>query len=310
MQLEVSKAIPECYSAALSYHGDFALTLDSFKQRILRILEIDTEMGLPLSEFLSALSMLNSRDLYLTTACAYGNEDAWKRFHLLYRQSLVHFARPGRHDLIAAEDLADAVLVHLFLSDRSGQSRIYSYNGKGSLLGWLRVIVERKSISAIRVRDLLAKTTSLDDPMTENRGLAVLHRFNEGAYEHHIANSLRMSCDRLKDEERQLLLWRYGRNFSLRAIANMMGIHQANVTRRLEKLLAKIRHEVVTHLNSKYRLNEQTITECLSDMLNNSYLSFSLLEHLNNTTATYARCTSSHPHEVAEFSGSHITQTS
>jgi len=71
-----------------------------------------------------------------------------------------------------AHDLADNILADLFLPDRSGNSRIVSYDGRSSLSTWLRVVISNRAINAQRSSGSTQSVELLsdipDEPALEN----------------------------------------------------------------------------------------------------------------------------------------------
>src|SRR5207244_5323758 len=75
------------------------------------------------------------------------------RFMKLYQKFLKDIAFPVSPSTGAAHELADSVMVEMFLPDRSGHSRIASYHGRSSLATWLRVIVCHRAINERERKD-------------------------------------------------------------------------------------------------------------------------------------------------------------
>jgi RNA polymerase sigma-70 factor len=232
---------------------------------------------------------LHGRDLYLATACAKcspggaGQSDdlagaAWKVFESTYKGFVCDLVRFSYRPSFASQDLADNIVTDLFLPDRSGSSRIASYDGRSSLSTWLRVIVCNRSINAQRC-SANAKSTEMqpdlpDEPALENMEMTIRAQ----RYANALEDSLACACRTLTPRERLVLLWRYEDGMQLGDIAKLLGIHQSNVTRQLEKMQSKLRDEVVAVLSTKHRLSRPAIEECLEDVVDNPHHSISILE--------------------------------
>jgi RNA polymerase sigma factor (sigma-70 family) len=188
----------------------------------------------------------------------------------LYQTYLKAIALPVSPSSDAARELADSVLVELFLPDRSGNSRIASYHGRSSLTTWLRVIVchrainerERKDNSLERIESMPAVAATSGVRNIE----AVLRSLR---YEDMLEDSLRKSCNRLTDRERLLLLLRYDEELQVSQIARLLGVYPSTVTRQLERVHGKLRENVVSTLASEHNLQQDAIEECLTDLLDN-----------------------------------------
>ena len=87
---------------------------------------------------LSFFSTLHTTDLYLTIACSQSGDRAWTRFVTAYQKYMDKVARFVSPTSDAARELASDVMADLFLHDRSGRSRIASFDGQQSLATWLR----------------------------------------------------------------------------------------------------------------------------------------------------------------------------
>ncbi len=75
-----------------------------------------------------------------------------------------------------------------------------------------------------------------------------------------------------------MLLWRYQDGLQLGQIARLLGIHQSNVTRQLERMQGKLRDDVIATLASKHGLSRSAIQECLEDIVENPRHQVSILE--------------------------------
>jgi hypothetical protein len=62
-----------------------------------------------------------------------------------------------------------------------------------------------------------------------------------------------------------LLLWRFKDNLQLAHIAQLLGIHQSSVTRRLQSIYRKLRNHVYRALSSQHGMSDAGIRECFED---------------------------------------------
>jgi DNA-binding CsgD family transcriptional regulator len=84
-----------------------------------------------------------------------------------------------------------------------------------------------------------------------------------------LKDALSWACSRLTPRERLILLWRYEDGLQLGQIAKLLGIHQSNVTRQLERIQSTLRDNVVAVLSTKHNLSTLAINECLEDVVDN-----------------------------------------
>ena len=94
-----------------------------------------------------------------------------------------------------------------------------------------------------------------------------------------LADALTASGE-LTDRERLLLLLRYENGLQLGQIGRLLGLHQANITRQLGRVQAKIRQSFESTLIHKYKLGQAAIDECLSEIAENP--AYSILALIKN----------------------------
>src|SRR5437762_4853184 len=289
LKLEFDALVASAYTEGQNRYGELGLDLSTFSARISAILKKHLGPSPNPSETIEFVKSLQGRDLYLATACAKcspggtGQSDdyagaAWKMFETTYKGFVCDLVRFSYRPSFASQDLADNIVTDLFLPDRSGASRIASYDGRSSLSTWLRVIVCNRSINAQRC-SANSKSTEMqpdlpDGPALENIELTIRAQ----RYANALEDSLACACRALTPRERLILLWRYEDGMQLGDMAKLLGIHQSNVTRQLERMQGKLRDEVVAVLSTKHRLSQPAIEECLEDVVDNPHHSISILE--------------------------------
>lgn len=293
--LQLDSVVSVAYLEGSSRFGNLGLELSAFVDRIHAIVKKHLGPSPQPAQVEAFVKSLHLCDLYLATACAQyspghnensGNKSAehasaaWKTLETTYRGfvcDLVRFFyRPG----FVSQDLADNIIADLFLPDRSGASRIASYDGRSSLSTWLRVIVCNRSINAQRC-SANAKSTDIqpevpDQPALENIEMTLRARRYRVALE----DSLGCACRKLTPRERLVLLWRYEDGLQLGQIAKLLGIHQSNVTRQLERMQSKLRDDVIAALSTKHGLSRSAIEECLEDVTENPRHEISIIDFL------------------------------
>jgi len=122
----------QAYSDGYGFHGDLGLEAEVFAEHLTTIAEKHLGPGAPRSATFSFIDSLHISDVYLAAACAQHSAAAWSRFMGLYQKYLKNIALPVSPSRDSASELADSVLVELYLPDRSGHSRIASYHGRSS----------------------------------------------------------------------------------------------------------------------------------------------------------------------------------
>ena len=93
------------------------------------------------------LAALRLEELVLARACAAGDNRAWEVFLNRYRATLYESAYKIAKEESVARGLADSLYAALYGVDAKGQqrtSKLRSYQGRGSLQGWLRTVVAQE----------------------------------------------------------------------------------------------------------------------------------------------------------------------
>jgi RNA polymerase sigma-70 factor (ECF subfamily) len=292
----LDRAIAAAFADATSFHGDLGLTFGLWHLRVRSILEKSGRH--PDGEAAAIfVDRLHARDLYLATSCAASYDSAWRRFEQLYQRHIRDLVRYQARNPLQATDVGEAVLVDLFLPDRSGQSRIGSYDGRSSLATWLHVIVTHR-VANERVRKWNTVERPGDMPDVPDRSLisALEESLGVQRYAHALDSALRMVCARLSDRERQILVWRYERGWLLEQIAARLDVHTSTACRQLERLHARIRKDVIATLSETYGMPPDAVAECLDGVAAGRALSVPLLGIIGDGL-TKTEETSSHPRE-------------
>src|SRR5271165_1811259 len=101
----------------------------------------------------SFLTSLRLEELVLARACANGNDRAWEVFLKRYRNTLYETAYKIAKIESVARGLADSLYAELYGVDSKGQqraSKLLYYQGRGSLQGWLRIVIAQEYVNHYR----------------------------------------------------------------------------------------------------------------------------------------------------------------
>lgn len=201
-----------------------------------------TEAGARQTE--AFLSSLHLAELALAHACARGREAAWKRFLHEYRAFLTQTAVAITASSSLGQDLADSLYAELYgLCEFDGKRRspFASYSGRGSLKGWLRTTLVQRSRDHYRRTHRETPLDEFDCPRAESplpdsgeRGL--------------LARALTKILFELAPEDRFLLSAYFLDRQTLLQIARTLHVHEATVSRRLTRLLNKVRKRLIVSL--------------------------------------------------------------
>jgi len=224
---------------------------------------------------------LHHEDLYLAIACARGDRIAWEYFADQYLPQLKRFAIHACRNLEASEDLAQEMIVAL-LGESSPAARVnltpaqlesglegnkgklQSYNGRGSLSGWLRAAVSHAAIDRFR---RTRKQVSLEElsergdlPQAQNPD--PMNSSEEGLDSRWgavLVQSVKQEIARLSARDRLLLSLYHLEGVSLKLLGLRYGVHEATVSRWLEHARQDVRKGVERELRKVHGLSAREV---------------------------------------------------
>jgi RNA polymerase sigma-70 factor, ECF subfamily len=183
-------------------------------------------------------------DLVLARACARGNEAAWARFLQLYREKLYRAAAAIAEVDSVARELADSVYADLFgtrvAKDGHRISKLESYLGRGSLEGWLRMVLARDYVTRFRTE---RRFVGFVEPIDRQP-----HREDTAPDNAKLMTATDAALTALSSEERFLLAAYYLDGRTLAEMGRMLSLHESTISRRLDKITAALRKKIVRAL--------------------------------------------------------------
>lgn len=186
-------------------------------------------------------------ELALAQACALGREAAWERFLTLYRAPLTQAAIAITRSATLGHDLADSLYSELFgLTERHGQrhSPLASYSGRGSLLGWLRTTLAQRHIDHHRRTHRETPLDTHDAPAPPPALTPLPVEINR------LTHAVTHMLETLAPEDRFLLASYFIDQQTLLQIARLLHVHEATVSRKLKRLTASLRKQLLRNLQS------------------------------------------------------------
>ena len=190
---------------------------------------------------------LHLPELALAHACALGREVAWQRFLRLYRASLTQAAIAIIGSATLGRDLAESLYAELYglrQVDGVRQSPLASYSGRGSLLGWLRTTLAQRHIDHHRRTHRETPLDTLDSPAPEPGPAPIPVELA------HLTHAVARTLQRLDAEDRFLLAAYFLDRHTLLQIARILHVHEATISRRLKRLVADLRKQLLDNLQS------------------------------------------------------------
>jgi len=220
------------------------------------------------------LAHLKAGELCLVIACERGDEAAWRDFETGYRYVMNMAARALTKDEAEAEDLVQSIFGELYgvrTDDERRGSKFAHYSGRGSLGGWLRAVIYQAFIDRKRQAarfEQVEELTELDRLATKADGLLSapsarpdevedtrLRQATEGAMSEAFAA--------LESRERLLLNYYYFDELTLREIGLLMGVHEATISRWLQRTQRQVRRKTEDLLRRHYGLRRAEVAECM-----------------------------------------------
>jgi RNA polymerase sigma-70 factor, ECF subfamily len=201
-----------------------------------------------------------AEDLYLAVACAAGVEQA---IAALDKHHLCHlFPLLIRHgnDSGAAADIVQAVRVRFLVGEAGSAPRIAEYDGRSSLLAWLRVAAMRISISAHRKqgREILAGEVDIAGGV-QGPDVELLKQRLGVEFE----SAFRSAFEALTPRERNLLRHQVIDQLGIDRIGAIYGVHRATAARWVAQARETLIEGVRRALREKLRVNSSELDSLL-----------------------------------------------
>jgi len=203
---------------------------------------------------------LKLSDLLLARSCADGNERAWEHFLAIYRQPLTRAAMAITGNETQGRDLADALYAELYglrtrvgTADSERRCPLDSYQGRGSLMGWLRTILAQRHVDHHR---RTWREQSLDELSGENTAVPYdppapdLQPESTPAELDLLSHAIESVLTHLPAEDRFLLASYYLDEQTLLQIARLLQVHEATASRKLRRLTDELRKQVLRNLQN------------------------------------------------------------
>lgn len=244
---------------ATSRAAEFAFAPGQFLQ-LIKDIAAKHACGAKLEEFCITLKI---EDLVLARACAAGNERAWEVFMLRFREKLYDVARQITREDSSGRELADCIYADLYGTKVRGEERVSklsSYNGRGSLDGWLRTVLAQEFVNTYRKQ---RKLVSLDEESEEGAQFAAPEPEALPPADPILAKATDDALRGLSAEERFVLSSYFLDDRTLAEIARALSVHESTISRKVERLTKQLRKQILKSL-TKLGLSRRQAEEALS----------------------------------------------
>jgi RNA polymerase sigma-70 factor (ECF subfamily) len=209
---------------------------------------------------------LRVEELALARACAAGHEKAWEIFLTRFREKLYDAARGVVGEDSRAKELADSLYAELYgLRERDGQrvSKLESYNGRGSLEGWLRAVLAQEYVNRYRGGKRLV---SLEEQAEAGAQFAEKAGDAPAAADPRLEEATDEALAALAGEERYILAAYYLDGRTLAEIGRTLGAHESTISRKVEKIAKGVRKAIVEGLRRRGMSERQAAEALESDV--------------------------------------------
>lgn len=243
------RLLQQAFAAGAARYGEFPLPFARYAEHALQHVRTRLQRAgvAPTPPHLSReLARAAAADLYLALACDDGLPGAWEAFtaHFLPRvRGLLRQA--GAPDQLA-DEITDSLPGDLIAAPGTtgARTRLGTYDGSGSLFGWLAIVALRALARERRARPLPSCAPELLAPAREDPAA----RANSIEAGTHFSHALRAAWQTLTDRERIAVACKYGDGLKQEVIAVLLGVGPPRVSRILDKAVAKIRTTIDAQL--------------------------------------------------------------
>jgi RNA polymerase sigma-70 factor (ECF subfamily) len=220
----------------------YGLSLEQFTAILGTVVARTEDMsGSSKEEIATFLSGLKLDELALAHGCAAGNQHAWDVFLTKYRESIYQAARSITRNESTGRELADSLYAELYGIGPAEErrSKLALYSGRGSLAGWLRMVLSQSFVNQIRAGKRLV---SIEEEEEEHgTQFAAAAPESVAPADPRLKEAVDQVLGELSAEERFLLSSYFLDGRRLAEIGRTLGVHESTISRKMEKLLGEVR---------------------------------------------------------------------
>jgi RNA polymerase sigma-70 factor (ECF subfamily) len=209
----------------------------------------------------------HAAEVELARLCAAGDERAWETFVREYRP-LLYRAADALDPTGGAREVADSLYADLYgLTSGGGQrqSLFRYFEGRSSLLTWLRAVLAQRYVDRLRA----ARRAEPLDEDAEPQAPAPADP-DRDRYVRLVRVALRHAVSRLDARDRLRLAGYYVQELTLAQVGRLLGESEASASRHLTRARREIRSEVERQLREEGRMSDDHIAACLASVMEDS----------------------------------------
>jgi RNA polymerase sigma-70 factor (ECF subfamily) len=212
---------------------------------------------------LHRLSELHASDLYLTCACACGDEQAIASLDRDFLRGLVPALSRGGVKRENAEEAVQSLRERLFVAT-GRPAKITEYSGRGALGGWLRVAATRLALNlrrdeAARTAVSAAAAPPSPLPLLDPEIAMIQRRYGEA-----FNLAFHDAFGSLTAEQRSVLRLHFVDGLNLERIAIALGLSRATIGRRMIGARERLLDEVLRRLGERLHATPTELASLLA----------------------------------------------
>jgi RNA polymerase sigma factor (sigma-70 family) len=245
------------FDDGVAAHGDLRMPFERFASRALALTVRRLERVAPSparADVTDALARAALADVYLAVACEDGVAGAWDRFVAAFAPSIAGMAIRRGASRAQAEEMSHELPGEIFTPPPGGgaRTRLGTFDGAGSLTGWLAVIVQRRLTDRRRAadRDPAAMDDAAGDSVTGEPSDDPVVRAVGAETGREFAEALDEAWRCVTPREALVVLLRHRDGLPQTEIARLLGIGEPRVSRMLSSAAEKLRSVVVRRVGS------------------------------------------------------------
>jgi RNA polymerase sigma factor (sigma-70 family) len=213
----------------------------------------------PSEELEAHLEALHLEDLALACALRKGSERAWEEFVARYRPILYAASRVivGSAGEARARELADSLYADLYglgaAGDPQRRSLLDYFHGRSKLATWLRAVLAQRHVDALRSAKRLdpLEDEEAQRPGPVGRGTETPAGDPDRArLLPRLKQAMAGALAALAASDRLLLSLYYVQELTLAQVARLRGVHEATISRQLERIRRELREDVARSLGA------------------------------------------------------------
>ena len=174
--------------------------------------------------------------LFLACAAGHGAASAIEAIEKKYfgdvRRAIYKLGAHGAH----ADEIEQRLRDKLFVAEGDAKPKILTYNGRGELGRWLRVVATREALAIVRKgkRETLTDDDALIDAVTPSRDHEL--DYLKSHYRKEFKAAFHHALEELEPRQRTILRYQLVDGLNIDEIGAVYGVHRATAARWVEKI--------------------------------------------------------------------------